>query len=1132
MTKHFTDSTYLRTIHDGLLSGIIHKDNASTLPIGLIGIYEEALPPASNVNERKKFLEFFAVWALLKKEVSAAFVVPLLEGWTEEKVLDYISRYSKWFNSPVSGKYVLYHERLKAYILEKLTDSKIHILHEQLINRLEIAINEQKEDEFEWYGLEFLCVHLKVEGFTNENNSFTEKLFEYSTSSIFWSRQKELLGSYRYTRIALKNALMLFEKIDHTRGLHIHKKYIELSEIQRAYSDFILLNYQSISIERILISIEDYHNCLLDEEDKFLLFITIFIKRIKENSELNLDSKQKLCASILKYVSGELNVASIAWNELIPEKNMLDLCVFLSSIELDFAFIFDMIKEIKLPSSLNEEWIPILSKINNVTILPKVKLALLEDKWIKKNDSDYSDEVNEFLITVRLNDNSVHRSQFHLEFIRKFGTTQLFEQQLLDEVLQNILKIENSSIRNEHLVNLIEILLTNNNFMHVDLVIDQIASAYWKCLAFQKYYSYKSLNDNTSVEFLLSLAESITNESVRNESIKEIVSRFGKFQFEYLKSVAIQRITSHYWKSMAFLELSKNDTTSNCILQAIEEADLIPRDSVKSEAFMEIALHFFRTDNIQSGLDLIEKTPSFYWKSYVLCELIRLEKEINQEEIIYQLKDIILKIENENVRSEAYYNLISATFHSNNFEYYINIFELIASQKFQKMILREVSETLVDRELLLSISMLYLNGFQRQFSQVQKDKILRSIIELPEFNSTWSNVRILMKFSSGKNRILHSLNYLKQKGISDIVYFLQIENDIINLNNNSERSECYFALCKCYIEDSMIDRIINIAASIPSSYWRTLTYINALESKLTEQTLLINLIEDSFLKLENQGFKDEIGYHYYNALMRNGINKAEDAFNQLQSRYWKVRCLLSLSEYNIENNNEYKSAIHSAIEIAQQIDQSLIRSEAMVEIGLFCLKNLKLIEYELIWESEIIKNHRERLVFAYALQHFDVQSDSQLIDYLTFLETPKLRQEFISQLIIESLKSKRENLLNSCLNQLASRKEHINVFGGIINFLIENNSLVIPVVFERYIHEIMVAISSEFDLNKLNLNQKLYYLRHSIQDETVHSHLYHQLLLKDYFIDRNEVRNNDFKIKESVFDIQWAIDIKNSISVN
>jgi hypothetical protein len=40
------------------------------------------------------------------------------------------------------------------------------------------------------------------------------------------------------------------------------------------------------------------------------------------------------------------------------------------------------------------------------------------------------------------------------------------------------------------------------------------------------------------------------------------------------------------------------------------------------------------------------------------------------------------------------------------------------------------------------------------------------------------------------------------------------------------------------------------------------------------------------------------------------------------------------------------------------------------------------------------------------------------------------------------------------------------------------------------------------------------------------------LLLKEYFIDGKEVGNSDFGIKESVFDIQWAIDIKNSFSEN
>jgi hypothetical protein len=83
-----TDPTYLRTIHDGLLSGTVHKDNSSALPLGLVGMYEEALPPATNVNERKKFLEFFSVWALLKKEVSAEFIATLLGERSEEQVID------------------------------------------------------------------------------------------------------------------------------------------------------------------------------------------------------------------------------------------------------------------------------------------------------------------------------------------------------------------------------------------------------------------------------------------------------------------------------------------------------------------------------------------------------------------------------------------------------------------------------------------------------------------------------------------------------------------------------------------------------------------------------------------------------------------------------------------------------------------------------------------------------------------------------------------------------------------------------------------------------------------------------------------------------------------------------------
>jgi hypothetical protein len=83
----YLDPTYLRTIVDGLLSGSFQKVHAMSLPQGLVGVYEEVYPTERNVIERKRFLELFGLWALLKKEVSTEFVCELLDGWNHERVL-------------------------------------------------------------------------------------------------------------------------------------------------------------------------------------------------------------------------------------------------------------------------------------------------------------------------------------------------------------------------------------------------------------------------------------------------------------------------------------------------------------------------------------------------------------------------------------------------------------------------------------------------------------------------------------------------------------------------------------------------------------------------------------------------------------------------------------------------------------------------------------------------------------------------------------------------------------------------------------------------------------------------------------------------------------------------------------
>ena len=193
------EPAYLRYIYDGLIKGSIHPENAAELPDGLIGMYEVAFDERISALERQKLLQRFTIWALLKKEVSAAFVAEVL-GEAEDDIQEFISTYSAWFNSPESGKYQLYHERLKVYLLQKLSEREVHVLHEKLIGRLELAIQEQKSDEFEWYGLEFLVGHLGTSAMLDGNGS---RLIHLAYSQTLWQRQLKFSKGYTWTNNGL-----------------------------------------------------------------------------------------------------------------------------------------------------------------------------------------------------------------------------------------------------------------------------------------------------------------------------------------------------------------------------------------------------------------------------------------------------------------------------------------------------------------------------------------------------------------------------------------------------------------------------------------------------------------------------------------------------------------------------------------------------------------------------------------------------------------------------------------------------------------------------------------------------------------------------------------------------------------
>ncbi len=62
-----------------LFKGSKQPENISELPQGLIGLYEDAFYDRSSAVDRQKLLRRFAIWALLKTEVSAQFVTEVLD---------------------------------------------------------------------------------------------------------------------------------------------------------------------------------------------------------------------------------------------------------------------------------------------------------------------------------------------------------------------------------------------------------------------------------------------------------------------------------------------------------------------------------------------------------------------------------------------------------------------------------------------------------------------------------------------------------------------------------------------------------------------------------------------------------------------------------------------------------------------------------------------------------------------------------------------------------------------------------------------------------------------------------------------------------------------------------------------
>ncbi|MFN5458628.1 MAG: hypothetical protein ACK5AY_01840, partial [Bacteroidota bacterium] len=331
----FTDPTYLRYIYDGLNSGKINKENLSSLPSGLVGIYQEQFSFSNIVIDRNKLLEFFSVWAILKKEVSAKFVASLLDDWTKDEVNNYIFQYSKWFNSPESGKYKIYHERFGAFILQYASNltSLNNKVTDFLLSENDLKDSELKE-EIKLYAESYIGDHLAISAYyKTEDDHYYEQLIkiEEILKSKKWSSSNlnRLRWNYVSAQLASIEADQRFLKKIIKSQNEILNAEIKFNEL---LNEAILQNF--LPIEEIL--------RIHEEDEKYYILLKLIIeileKFFRNSSPLNSEEKSHVSRTSEYLVSkiNSLNVSEM-WLcnlDIIERINHDFIAVFGSEITL------------------------------------------------------------------------------------------------------------------------------------------------------------------------------------------------------------------------------------------------------------------------------------------------------------------------------------------------------------------------------------------------------------------------------------------------------------------------------------------------------------------------------------------------------------------------------------------------------------------------------------------------------------------------------------------------------------------------------------------------------------------------------------------------------------------------------
>ena len=822
------EPSYLRYVHDQLSSGLLSPENAAALPQGFIGIYEQEFSQNISIDKRQHLLNHLATWALFKGPISAAFASNILKV-SEGEVKDLIDRYSSWFNSPESGKYQLYHERLRVFLLQKLNDKEIQTLNEQIISYLESTVKQADGSEDEKYALQFLHNHMALESMLEVDY---ERLHNYVNQESLWERQIKVSKGYEWSQNAVQQGIKEGARRNH-----------EMNTIRSTVNSVKLMTQEQNSAEAIieLLNEGDYHSALKRAESwegdrQFKLYL-LFIHELTIGTSKGADFRKEACKAILQAIDQTPEDHSILdWTRFYPVLAIYRYYNELLKIDLDGTTI------LKRGSYCGEE------VIGNKD-LEAMCMVLLDIKI--PNDYDKS-KTYLTLVKILITKGEVIESMRIASEIpddynksKAYGiiSEKLIEVGEQNEALQLASKIISLGIKSEAYANLAKIMKEQGDYSGFEFAMNTAL----KIASEMPDDSLKSLAYEDICEILIKIGE--TEKSIRIASelltgdyqsrcyalISEFYLEQGEKEQALQLASGISRIDL---KSIAHASLSKimkeqgdNSGSEFAMNTALKIASEISEDFVRTIAYKDICEILIKIGETDKSIQIASEMPNDYIKSEAYGIIYEKLIEVGEQNEALQLASGISRLD---LKSEAYANLAKIMKEQGDysgFEFAMNTSLEIASEIsndiYRSSVYLTISENLIAYDDLVRMKLSLVNslGF--------------NLIMLPHLNSRTADLIIAEKLIERGEKA----KALQIASINSHVYpvifkrlLAQCERDQVlriasEIPNDYDKSEAYATISEIFNKkgdnaesETTINEALHIAAEIRNPHEKISAY--------------------------------------------------------------------------------------------------------------------------------------------------------------------------------------------------------------------------------------------------------------------------------------------------------------------